>query len=156
MSITFNEAVSGFVLADLQLMRNGTAVPLTGATLTTTDNITWMLGNLTSLTGLPNSVDTYTLTLVAAGSGIVDGNNNAIISDASTSFTVLDPAVFQCKDHPDRAGDRRQRHLQLHCWFARAGQPEWHQLQLRPHRDHHDPFRQQRRSGPGHSDGRRR
>ena len=53
MTITFNKAINGFTLADLQLTRNGTAVPLTGATLTTTDHITWTLGNLDSLTGFP-------------------------------------------------------------------------------------------------------
>ena len=32
---------------------------------------------------------------MATGSGIVDGNHYAILGNAATSFTVLDPSVFQ-------------------------------------------------------------
>jgi hypothetical protein len=94
-ALTFSEAVTGFDLADLQLTRNGTPVPLTGAALSTADNVTWTLDNLDGLTGFPDAADTYALTLVAAGSGITDANSNPLLDDAGTSFVVLDPAVFQ-------------------------------------------------------------
>jgi hypothetical protein len=49
--ISFNEPVSGFTLSNLHLTVNGGANLLTGSqTLTTTDNTTWTLGNLTALT----------------------------------------------------------------------------------------------------------
>ena len=51
-TISFSEPVSGFDLADLTLTRNGGANLLTGSqTLTSTDNITFTLGNLSGLTG---------------------------------------------------------------------------------------------------------
>src|SRR5262249_42626129 len=70
LSITFGEPVVGFDLADLRFTRDGGANLLTAAqTLTTTDGVTWTLGNVMGLTGTPG---TYTLSLVAAGSGITD------------------------------------------------------------------------------------
>jgi hypothetical protein len=84
MTITFNEPVSGFSLANLQLTANGGANLLTSAqTLTTTDNTTWTLGNLAGLTA---KAGTYTLTLLP--NGIQDANSNALASGASSSFSV--------------------------------------------------------------------
>ena len=93
LTITFNEAVTGFVMADLQLQRDGGAVPLSGATLTSSDNLTWTLGNLASLTDPTQHWDNYTLTLTAAGSGIIGPASNPLTNNASTAFTVLDPAL---------------------------------------------------------------
>jgi subtilase family serine protease len=85
MQIVFNEAVSGMSLSDLTLSYNGGPNLLTGSqTLTTSDNETYTLGNLASLTGTNG---TYTLT-VAANSGITDSNGFALQSGASSSFTV--------------------------------------------------------------------
>lgn len=51
-TITFDQAVQGFTIADLSLRRNGGASLLTTAqTLTSTDRRTWTLGNLAGLTG---------------------------------------------------------------------------------------------------------
>ncbi|HEY9629443.1 MAG TPA: hypothetical protein V6C84_19250 [Coleofasciculaceae cyanobacterium] len=46
----FSKVVAGFDLSDLRLSVKGKLIALTGATLTTTDNITWTLDNLESLT----------------------------------------------------------------------------------------------------------
>jgi hypothetical protein len=85
-TITFSAAVTGFTIADLSLKRNGGANLLTGSqTLTTSNDIAWSLGNLSSLTGTAGS---YVLLLTASGSGIVDGSLNALASDVSESWTV--------------------------------------------------------------------
>jgi hypothetical protein len=69
-------------------------VLLTGATLTTTDNIAWTLGNLTTLTGLLGGATTnYVLTLTAAGSGITDLAGNVLAANASDAW-ILNPATF--------------------------------------------------------------
>jgi CSLREA domain-containing protein len=84
--IVFNKAVTGFDLADLTLKLNGGANLLTGAqTLTSGDNITWTLGNLSGLTG---TAGTYVLKLTAAGSNIKDAANNLLASDATESWVM--------------------------------------------------------------------
>jgi hypothetical protein len=87
--IAFNRPVAGFDLADLRLTRDGVAVPLAGATLTSGDNQTWTLGNLAGLTGAAGA---YALTLVAAGSGIQGAGAGPLAADAGAAFTVLAPA----------------------------------------------------------------
>jgi len=85
-TIGFGEAVAGFNLPDLTLTRNGGSNLLTGSqTLTTSDNITWELGNLSGLTGIAGS---YVLTLTAAGSGVTDLAGNALAADASDAWTT--------------------------------------------------------------------
>ena len=60
-AIQFSEPVAGFDLADLQLTLGGVSLPLNGATLTTTDQQNWTLGNLAAITSprrhLPTHVD---------------------------------------------------------------------------------------------------
>jgi hypothetical protein len=85
--IAFSEPVTGFDLADLRLTRNGSSVALTASqTLASSDGgITWTLGNL----GTPTSAaGTYVLTVVAAGSGIVDGGGRALNADASDTWVT--------------------------------------------------------------------
>ncbi len=85
MQIVFNEAVSGMSLGDLSLSFGGGPNLLTSAqTLTTSDNKTFTLNNLASLTA---GDGTYTLS-VAANSGITDQNGFSLLSGASTTFTV--------------------------------------------------------------------
>lgn len=86
-TLIFSEPVTGLDLADLLLTRNGSAVPLTGSqTVTTVDGgITWTLGNLGTLT---SAAGTYVLTLVAAGSGIIDGGGRALAADASDTWVT--------------------------------------------------------------------
>ena len=84
--IVFNKAVTGFDLPDLTLKLNGGANLLTGAqTLTSGDNITWTLGNLSGLTGTSG---TYVLKLTASGSNIKDAANNPLTSDATESWVT--------------------------------------------------------------------
>jgi len=82
-TILFNEAVSGFDVGDLSLTRNGGANLLTTQALTTSDNIEWTLGGLSSLTAADG---TYVLTLWEAGSGIVDGVGNPLYRDAEDTW----------------------------------------------------------------------
>ncbi|HZN66573.1 MAG TPA: Ig-like domain-containing protein, partial [Tepidisphaeraceae bacterium] len=83
-TITFSEPVLGLDLADLRLTLNGGASLLTAAqTLTTTDNVTWTVGNLGGLTG---TAGTYLFTLVAAGSGVTDTAGNPLAANASDTW----------------------------------------------------------------------
>src|SRR5262249_11128769 len=84
-SIEFSEPVTGFDLADLALTRDGSTVALTGATLTTADQVTWTLANLAGLTGTHGG---YTLTLAAAGSGIRDAAGNPLAAGASDTWAL--------------------------------------------------------------------
>lgn len=100
-TITFDEAVTGFDLSDLALTFNGGPNLLTGAqTLTTLDNITFTLGNLAGLTATDGP---YDLTLTAAGSGIADLAGNLLTTDATDDWTKL-PAIFEYGDAPDTYG----------------------------------------------------
>ncbi len=84
LTITFSEPVSGFSLSNLQLSVNGGANLLTAAqTLTTSDNLTWTLGNLGGLTATGGN---YVLTL--APTGIADLAGNALAAGATGSFEL--------------------------------------------------------------------
>jgi Ca2+-binding RTX toxin-like protein len=82
-TIRFSEAVSNVDLSDLVLLRDGSPISLTDATLTTTDNITWTLSNLASLTAANGR---YQLTLKQ--SNITDLAGNRLIADVSTAWLV--------------------------------------------------------------------
>ena len=66
------------------------ASPLEGATLSTTDNQHWTLGNLSGLTG---TAGTYNLTVTAAGLGITDAFGDPLMNNAGTSWTRAYPLV---------------------------------------------------------------
>ena len=90
----FSEPVENFTLQDLQLtLTNGgvaASEPLEGATLTSSDNQNWTLGNLSALT---SAFGTYSLTVTAAGWGITDMFGNPLLANATTSWTNGYPAV---------------------------------------------------------------
>jgi len=89
--IVFSEAVTNFDLNDLLLTRNGDADLLTGGeSLTTTDQITWVLDGLNTLTG-ENGL--YEFRLQASGSQIADSAGNLLLDDASEPWTVGNPVV---------------------------------------------------------------
>jgi hypothetical protein len=96
-TIEFSEAITGLDLGDLSLTRNGGTNLLlgSGATLTTSDNVTWELG---SLSGLTRKAGTYVLTLPTASSGITDLAGNSLAADASdawlTNSTIAGRHVF--------------------------------------------------------------
>jgi hypothetical protein len=114
--IVFNEAVTGLDLADLSLKRDGGANLLTGSqTLTTTDNITWTLGNLA---GLTTAIGAYNLTLTAAGSGIIDVWSNALAGDASDAWTIAQPAPAVVDFTPNGGLDRPDKLTDLAVGFS--------------------------------------
>ena len=61
--------------------------------MTTTDNQTFVLGNLAGLTDPTHRVAGFTLTLTAAGSGISGTSGGSFTTNATTSFVVADPAL---------------------------------------------------------------
>ncbi|MBI4785155.1 MAG: DUF4347 domain-containing protein [Oscillatoriophycideae cyanobacterium NC_groundwater_1537_Pr4_S-0.65um_50_18] len=85
-TLRFSEAVSGFNLSDLRLTRDDVNIPLSKATLTSTDGINWTLGNIRKLT---NQKGDYSLTLVAGESGIRDAAGNALTSNATDRWINL-------------------------------------------------------------------
>jgi hypothetical protein len=95
-AIQFAEAVSGFDISDLSLVRNGANVPLRGASLTTEDGITWTLNNIKKLT---NRRGDYTLTISATDSGVFDAAGNPLNTNATdrwinlTSVNADDPGI---------------------------------------------------------------
>ncbi|MDA0970337.1 MAG: S8 family peptidase, partial [Planctomycetota bacterium] len=98
-TIAFTSAVSGFDLADLALTRDGTAVALAGtATLASSDQQTWTLGGLATLTA---DLGAYQLTLAADGSGITNGDGLTLAADVTDSWLVVEPpppAPFEPND----------------------------------------------------------
>ncbi|HEX8916162.1 MAG TPA: Ig-like domain-containing protein, partial [Humisphaera sp.] len=88
-TVSFGEPVTGFDASDLSLTRDGAAVSLAGATVSSADGATYTVSGLAAATA---GAGTYQLALAAAGSGIVDAAGNAIAAGASVGFTVLPPA----------------------------------------------------------------
>jgi len=91
-TIVFSEPVTGFDLGDLNLDRSydGLSNLLTGAqTLTTADNITWTLGNLT---GVTTNSGQYVLSVLTTG-GIRDAGGNLLAATASDIWTKNDGDV---------------------------------------------------------------
>jgi hypothetical protein len=82
----FNRPVTGFNTTDLTLTCNSGVVPLTGASLTSADNITWTLGGLENLTATAGS---YAVKLTEAGSGIQDTMGHALSNDADVNWIKL-------------------------------------------------------------------
>ena len=89
LSIVFSEPVSGFSEQNLQATLNGIALPLDGATLTTSDDQHWTLGNLSSLT---DTSGVFSLTVSPAGWGVTDAEGN-VFSSAATTTGTLGPTV---------------------------------------------------------------
>jgi hypothetical protein len=82
-TITFSEPVTGVDIADFRLTRNGTNVALTGLTVGGSGaNYTLNLSTVTATSG------TYILTLVAAGSGIVDATGSPLAANASDTWVM--------------------------------------------------------------------
>jgi hypothetical protein len=90
--IVFSEEITGLDIGDLMLSRDGGGDILTGAeTLTSADNITWILGSLATLT---EPAGDYTLTLAAVGSGVADLAGNSMTLDASDSWERVSTPPF--------------------------------------------------------------
>ena len=86
LTLVFSEAVTGLDLSDLKLVRDNGANLLTAAqSLTTADNITWTLADLSDLTVASG---TYNLSLSAASSGVTDMVGNPLAGDMSEVWTT--------------------------------------------------------------------
>jgi hypothetical protein len=79
-TIVFSEEVIDFTVDDIEL--NASSLSSSGATLNTSDDITWTLSGLTSLTSNDGS---YTLTVKAAG--ITDNAGNVVTADDTETWT---------------------------------------------------------------------
>ncbi|MGB2824545.1 MAG: LamG-like jellyroll fold domain-containing protein, partial [Phycisphaerae bacterium] len=107
--IVFTEPVTGLDITDLSLTLNGGANLLSTEPLTTTDNVTWTLGGLGSVTGAGGA---YSLTLTAAGSGIQDSVGNVLAADASDTWStdVQPPTAdywYSAAEHAAAVGEVR-------------------------------------------------
>jgi len=92
-TIQFNEAVKNFDLSDLKLtLDNGSNLLTNTQTLTTTDDITWIVSNLDSLT---ETVGNYTFTVIAAG--ITNRIGNLLLADKDTTWERLPPVLNMAK-----------------------------------------------------------
>ena len=98
LTVRFSEAVRNVDPSDLALSLNGQPIPLVGATLTTTDNISWTLGNIP---GLTQASGDYQISLKpsnditdSAGNALATGNTESWLtgytSDAMPSFGFKD------------------------------------------------------------------
>jgi uncharacterized delta-60 repeat protein len=83
-TLNFSEDVSGVNASDFILTRNGSAVSLAGLVVTPVSPSMYEL-QLAPFTAAPGN---YVLTLVAAGSGIIDSSGNALAGNASEAFSV--------------------------------------------------------------------
>jgi alpha-L-arabinofuranosidase len=111
-TVRFSETVVGFGLEDLRMTLGGASVPLTGATLTSSDRQTWTLGNLSATTA---PVGAYQLALVVAGSGITDLAGNALAAGANMAWRNVTPIPG------DFNLDGVVDNLDLSIWFRYAG-----------------------------------
>lgn len=82
-TVTFTAPVTGVNMADFSMTRGGTNVPLSGVTVATSDNLTFTLSGLASLTATNG---TYVITLTALNSGIVDIYNNPLFANATVTW----------------------------------------------------------------------
>ncbi len=106
-TLNFTEDVNGVDIADFTLTRNGVNVPLTAGMMTRVSASKYFF-NLSSNTG---AAGTYVLTLKASGSGILDSENLALLTNASDTW-VTTTAVNTFADTPDaNLGDRLSRDI---------------------------------------------
>ncbi|MCH8922984.1 MAG: lamin tail domain-containing protein, partial [Planctomycetes bacterium] len=91
LTIAFDEPIENFNLSDLSLTRDSGGGPqevaLGVAQLSTSDNTTWTLSNLTPLTSLSGVFD-YELKIRAAGTGIQDPATNPLGPTSGSSWRM--------------------------------------------------------------------
>ncbi|MDM8566644.1 Calx-beta domain-containing protein [Candidatus Halobeggiatoa sp. HSG11] len=78
--IKFNENVKNFTIADLSLTHDSSPISLTTATLTSSDNITWELGNLALTDG--------NYGLILSANNVTDEAGNALATDVTKTWQV--------------------------------------------------------------------
>ena len=86
-TVQFDQPVLGFDLNDVVVTRDGGSNLLTGdQSLTTDDNITWRLGNLSPVISLPGQ---YEAKITAADSGIRTAAGVPLVTDISRIWTDI-------------------------------------------------------------------
>jgi len=99
LTIQFTEDVTGVDINDFQLTRDTSILDLSGATLTEVTPDTYTLSNLA---GLTREAGNYEFRVVVAGSGIVDTDNEALISGGNdVEAWVVDNLVDALTDGVD-------------------------------------------------------
>ena len=93
--VAFSYPVTGFDLGDLVLTRDGQAVPLDGVSVSTYDDTNWTVAGLAAATASEGS---YTLTLLASGSGIETFDGRAFTTSVSDSWEVIAPKPVDAGD----------------------------------------------------------
>ncbi|MEX0671537.1 MAG: right-handed parallel beta-helix repeat-containing protein [Pirellulales bacterium] len=83
-TVTFNRTVRGVSLDDFRLLRGRIVLSLRGARLATTDNRTFTISGVRGT----NLAGSYTLTLRAAGTGIVDSSAAGFATPAKVSWRM--------------------------------------------------------------------
>lgn len=82
--VTFDRAVSGVTLDDFVLARGGRRISLAGARITTTDNVTFTLSDVSGT----RVAGRYALRLKASGTGIADAWASALAQPTSVSWRM--------------------------------------------------------------------
>ena len=85
LAIHYSEPVSGFGVQNLQLTFDGLSAPLGGATLTTSNNQDWTLGNLAGLDAADGS---YQLIVSPQGYAVTDNFGAPLTSGTSVAWAV--------------------------------------------------------------------
>lgn len=83
-SLVFDQPVAGFSIAKVAMTRGGSGVTLTGASVSTKDNLTWDLKIPTALTKVAGN---YVLTVAHTSSGITGPANNVLSADVVATWT---------------------------------------------------------------------
>lgn len=89
-TITFNRPVNGFDIGDLSLTRGGIPIPITAATLTSTDRTTWTLSGA-ALLEATGQTGNYRLAVNAIGRGIADDRGTPLVTAAADEWRTVVP-----------------------------------------------------------------
>lgn len=100
MTFVFSEPVANFGTGDVQLFRDGVQIALSGANApTTSDNVTWTMNNLGSLTSTEGSY----LLKVRTGATLRDGVGNGLVAEEREVWQMItsSPSVDIVDVSPD-------------------------------------------------------
>jgi hypothetical protein len=89
-TIKFNRPVNGFDIGDISLSRDGFAVAINSATLSSTDRTTWVVGGGAFLTAT-SQTGNYRLAVNAIGRGIADDVGTPLVTAAVDEWRTVVP-----------------------------------------------------------------
>jgi hypothetical protein len=89
-TIKFNRPVNGFDIGDISLSRDGFAVAISSATLSSTDRTTWVVGGGAFLTAT-SQTGNYRLAVNAIGRGIADDVGTPLVTAAADEWRTVVP-----------------------------------------------------------------